>query len=69
MQCSSLQSAINCGPCPNAAADKNVTCSQSNINLHTNHTMSCLFALQTEIYGYLLGERSDYVIVHLDDGL
>ena len=31
--------------------------------IDTNST--CLFAVQTEICGYLLGERSEYVTVHL----
>ena len=66
--CSSIQyviSAINCGVCPNTTSDTNVTCLhiQSNINVDTNYT--CLFAVQTEIRGYLLGERSEHVTVHL----
>jgi hypothetical protein len=70
VQCSrsSLQyiiTAINCGVCPNTTADKNVTCdTQSNISPRTNNT--CLFAVQTEICGYLRGKRSEYVIVHMD---
>ena len=68
IQCSSLQyviTAINCGVCPNTTADKNVTCNiQSDISLHTNDT--CLFAVQTEICGHLLGEKSQYVLVHID---
>ena len=67
-QCSSLQyiiTAINCGLCPNITADKNVTCDiQSGIRLRTNN--ACMFAVQTEICGDLLGERSDYVVVHMD---
>ena len=70
-QCLSLQyiiTAINCGLCPNATADKNVTCNiQADINLCTENT--CLFAVQTEICGHLLGERSDYVIVHIQFGV
>ena len=70
VQCSSLQyiiTAINCGLCPNATADKNVTCNiQSDISQRTNNT--CMFAVQTEICGHLLGERSDYLIVHTPDG-
>ena len=68
IQCSSLRyviTAINCGVCPNTTADKNVTCNiQSDISLRTNDT--CLFAVQTEICGYLLGEKSEYVTVHID---
>ena len=68
IQCSSLQyviTAINCGVCPNTTADKNITCNmQSDVSLRTNDT--CLFAVQTEICGYVLGERSEYVVVHID---
>ena len=68
--CSSLQyiiTAINCGLCPNTTADKNITCNiQTDISLHTNNT--CMFAVRTEICGHLLGERSDYLIVHMPDG-
>ena len=71
VQCSSLRyiiTAINCGLCPNTTADKNVTCDiQADIlNLRTNNT--CIFAVQTEICGHLLGDRSDYLIVHMPDG-
>ena len=64
-QCSSLQyiiTAINCGVCPNTTADINITCHiQSDISLHT-----CMFAVQTEICGYLRGEKSEHIIVHID---
>ena len=66
-QCSPAQyiiTAINCGLCPNTTADENVTCLLSDISHHTNNT--CLFAIQTEICGYLRGERSEYVMVHID---
>ena len=70
VQCLSLQyiiTAINCGLCPNTTTDKNVTCDiQTDINLCTNNT--CMFAVQTEICGYLLGERSDYLLVHMPNG-
>ena len=70
VQCSSLRyiiTAINCGLCPNTTADKNVTCDiQTDISLRTNNT--CMFAVQTEICGHLLGERSDYLVVHMPDG-
>ena len=70
VQCSSLQyiiTAINCGLCPNTTADKNVTCDiQTDMNMRTNNT--CVFAVQTEICGHLLGERSYYLIVHMLDG-
>jgi hypothetical protein len=68
VQCSSLQyiiTAINCGVCPNTTADKNVTCdTQSHISQRTNNT--CLFAVQTEICGYLQGKGSEYVIAHMN---
>ena len=70
VQCSSLQyiiTAINCGVCPNTTADKNVTCNiQSDISPHTEFNNTCLFAVQTEICGYLQGKRSEYVMVHMD---
>ena len=70
MQCSSLQyiiTAVNCGMCPNTTSYTNITCIQPNMSLDTNRamTVTCLFAIQTEICGYLVGERSDYVKVHL----
>ena len=64
-QCPSLRyiiTAINCGVCPNTTTDTNITCIESNVSVHTNRT--CLFAVQTEICGYLLGERSEYITVH-----
>ena len=64
-KCPSLRyviTAINCGVCPNTTTDTNITCIQSDASVHTNRT--CLFAVQTEICGYLLGERSEYV--HMD---
>ena len=63
-QCSPAQyiiTAINCGVCPNTTIDTNITCVQY---MYTNRT--CLFAVQTEICGYLLGGRSEYVTVHVD---
>ena len=68
--CSSILyviSAINCGVCPNTTRDTNITCvyTQSGVDIDTNDT--CMFAVQTEICGYLLGERSEYVIIHFDD--
>ena len=68
IQCSSVQyviTAINCGVCPNTTTDKNITCNiQSDISLRTNDT--CLFAVQTQICGHLLGEKSENVMVHID---
>ena len=70
--CSSLQyiiTAINCGVhvCPNTTTDKNVTCDmQSDISPRTKFNNTCLFAVQTEICGYLRGTRSEYVTVHID---
>ena len=72
VQCSYLQyiiTAINCGVCPNTTTDKNVTCNmQSHISPHTKFNNTCLFAVQTEICGYLRGKRSEYitVMVHMD---
>ena len=70
MLCSSLQyiiTTINCGVCPNTTTDKNVTCdTQSHISPHTEFNNTCLFAVQTEICGYLRGNRSEYVMVQMD---
>ena len=71
VQCSSLQyiiTAINCGVCPNTTADKNITCdTQSHISPRKEFNNTCLFAVQTEICGYLRGIRSEYyIIVHID---
>ncbi|MCG8622170.1 MAG: hypothetical protein MJE68_09280 [Proteobacteria bacterium] len=68
-QCSSIQYiifAINCGVCPNATTNTNITCvyTQPDASLDTNNT--CLFAAQTEICGYLRGERSEYITVHIN---
>ena len=67
VQCSPLQyiiTAINCGVCPSTTTDKNITCDmQSHISPHIKY--DCLFAVQTEICGYLRGERSEYVTVHI----
>ena len=66
--CSSLQyiiTAINCGLCPDTTTDKNITrnIQTDNISLHTNN--ACMFAVQIEICEHLRGERSEYVIVHI----
>ena len=70
VQCSSLQyiiTTINCGVCPNTTTDKNVTCdTQSHISPHAKFNNTCLFAVQTEICGYLRGMRSEYIMVHMD---
>ena len=70
VQCSSLQyiiTAINCGVCPNTTADRNITCDmQSHISPRAEFNNTCLFAVQTEICGYLRGERSEYVTMHID---
>ena len=71
VQCSCLQyiiTAINCGVCPNTTIDKNIKCDiQSHISPHTaEFNNTCLFAVQTEICGYLRGNRSEYVMVHMD---
>ena len=71
VQCSSLQyiiTAINCGVCPNTTTDKNVICdTQSHISPHIKEfNNKCLFAVQTEICGYLRGNQSEYVMVHMD---
>ena len=63
-QCSSIQyviSAVDCGVCPNSTMNTNVTC--VNFSVH-NHT-TCMFAVQTEICGHLVGQKSEHVIVNL----
>ena len=67
--CSSIQyiiTAINCGACPNATTDTNISCVyiQSDVSIDANHT--CMLAVQTEICGYLLGEKSNYIRINLD---
>ena len=68
-QCSSLQyiiTAINCGVCPNTTTDNNVTCHiQSDISQALRTSNTCMFAVQTEICGYLRGEKSEYATVHI----
>ena len=63
-KCSSIQyviTAINCGVCPNTTTITNITC----VHFSVSNDIKCMFAVQTEICGYLLGERSEYVIVNL----
>ena len=62
-QCSSIQyviSAIECGNCPNTTTDTNITCVHFSVSNRT-----CMFAVQTEICGYLVGPKSEHVIVNL----
>lgn len=62
-QCSSVQyiiTSVNCGACPNTTIDTNITCVELSVRNHT-----CMFAVQTEICGYLVGSRSEYLIVNL----
>ena len=66
--CSSIQyviSAVNCGVCPNATTNTNITCVYRQSDVGINNT--CMFAVQTEICGYLWGEKSEYVIIYFDD--
>ena len=67
--CSSILyviSAINCGVCPNTTVNTNITCvyTQSHNHMKVDNN-TCMFAVQTEICGYLRGERSEYITVHL----
>ena len=62
-QCSSIQyiiTTVNCGVCPNITTNTNITCVHFGVSNRT-----CMFAVQTEICGQLVGPRSDYVIVNL----
>ena len=62
-QCSSIQyviTTVNCGVCPNTTTNTKITCVQFSISNHT-----CMFAVQTEICGHLMGPRGNYVIVNL----
>ena len=58
---------MDCGACPNTTTGTSITCvyTQSDVSIDANHM--CMFAVQTEICGYLLGEKSDYVMVHLNN--
>jgi predicted metal-binding protein len=69
--CSSILyviTAINCGTCPNTTVNTNITCvyTQSNASVDNNYNSTCMFAVQTEICGYLRGEKSKYITVHTD---
>ena len=55
---------INCGVCPNTTADTNITCVYTQSHMKVDN-ITCMFAVQTEICGYLRGERSEYINVHL----
>ena len=60
-QCPYIQyiiSAINCGLCPNSTVDTTVTC--MNVSESVNSSSTCLFAIQTETCGSILGEKSEY---------
>ena len=65
-QCPYIQyiiTAINCGICPNTTTNTNVTCTLTDISASTNRT--CMFAVQTEVCGYIIGEWSEYITVNL----
>ena len=65
-QCPYIQyviTAINCGMCPNTTTNTTITCTLADTSTPANHT--CMFAVQTELCGYILGERSEYVTVNL----
>ena len=72
--CSSILyviTAINCGICPNTTANTNITCiytqSKASVgNNYNNSVVTCMLAVQTEICGYLRGEKSEYITVHID---
>ena len=55
----------NCGSCPNSTTATTVTCISVNASVSVNHT--CMFAVQTEVCGHLLGEMSEYLIVNLTE--
>ena len=62
-QCFSIQyiiTTVNCGVCPNITTNTNITCVQFGVS-----NRMCMFAVQTEICGQLVGPRSNYVIVNL----
>ena len=66
-QCPYIQYIItstNCGVCPNVTNDTSVSCLRFNITTYENHT--CMFAVQTEVCGSLIGNRSDNVILNLN---
>ena len=65
-QCPYIQyviTAINCGMCPNTTTNTTITCTLADTSTPANRT--CMFAVQTELCGYILGERSEYVTVNL----
>ena len=49
--------ARNCGICPNTTVDATVTCT----NYSSSENSTCLFAVQTETCGSILGEMSGYL--------
>ena len=67
-QCPYIQYVItsrNCGLCLNVTNTTSVLCTNYNynsVNAHENRT--CIFAVQTEVCGSLIGNRSDYVILY-----
>ena len=68
-QCPYIQyviTAINCGICPNTTTITTITCTLVNTSISANQ--ACMFAVQTEVCGYILGERSEYVTVNLHGG-
>ena len=52
-------SADNCGLCPNSTVDTTVTCTNISSSVNVLNSI-CLFALQTETCGSILGEKSEY---------
>ena len=67
-QCPSTQYIIttrNCGNCPNTTTDTTVVCTSVNASDSANGT--CMFAVQKEVCGHLLGNRSEYFVVNLTE--
>jgi hypothetical protein len=62
-QCSSIRYIIttkNCGACPKSTTNTSITCSISPRTLG-----KCMLAIQTEVCGTMVGEKSEYIIVNL----
>ena len=72
VQCPLIQYVItsrNCGICPSITNATSVSCIHYNsVSPHENRTMSCMFAVQTEVCGSILGTSNavgKYIIILL----
>ena len=65
-QCPHIQyviTSVNCGICSSITNHTFVTCSDFSVSVHG--TLRCMFAIQTDVCGSILGEMSDLIVLNL----